>query len=139
MSIATSTKNGDDAIYSCKVNLIQRRHNLKLCHSVCRKIVDVKGVWYKQHLLSLCPVRDTNNSWLKHLETAPCNASSAFLNPRVQDIRPEVNDARVHFALNCASISCPPLRRTLFTGANLDSELDEVPSICTNTNPSENT
>lgn len=43
-----------------------------------------------------------------------------------QVIRPEVNDARVHFALNCASMSCPPLRRTLFTGDNLDHELDEV-------------
>lgn len=48
-----------------------------------------------------------------------------------QDIRPEVNDARVHFALNCASMSCPPLRRTLFTGTGLDAELNEVRSQAT--------
>ncbi|CAM9562603.1 unnamed protein product [Discosporangium mesarthrocarpum] len=47
-------------------------------------------------------------------------------------IRPEVRDARVHFALNCASVSCPPLRRSLYTGANLDSELDEVTSAAVN-------
>eukprot|EP00903_Cladosiphon_okamuranus_P013916 g12944.t1 len=41
-------------------------------------------------------------------------------------IRPDLNDARVHFALNCASMSCPPLRRKLFTGVDLNAELDEV-------------
>ncbi|CAM9783405.1 unnamed protein product [Choristocarpus tenellus] len=47
-------------------------------------------------------------------------------------IRPEVDDARVHFALNCASVSCPPLRRSLFTGPNLNAELDEVTGAAVN-------
>ncbi|CBJ26114.1 conserved unknown protein [Ectocarpus siliculosus] len=47
-------------------------------------------------------------------------------------IRPDLNDARVHFALNCASMSCPPLRRKLFTGPGLDAELDEVTSAAIN-------
>ncbi|CAM9129008.1 unnamed protein product [Hapterophycus canaliculatus] len=47
-------------------------------------------------------------------------------------IRPDLNDARVHFALNCASMSCPPLRRKLFTGQGLDAELDEVTSAAIN-------
>jgi len=34
-------------------------------------------------------------------------------------------DARVHFAVNCASISCPPLRNEAFVGSKLDAQLTE--------------
>jgi hypothetical protein len=34
-------------------------------------------------------------------------------------------DARVHFAVNCASVSCPPLRTEPFVGSRLDAQLDE--------------
>lgn len=34
-------------------------------------------------------------------------------------------DARVHFAVNCASVSCPALRKTLYSAANLDELLAE--------------
>lgn len=34
-----------------------------------------------------------------------------------------VGDPRVHFALNCASYSCPPLRREPFSGPQLDAQL----------------
>lgn len=34
-------------------------------------------------------------------------------------------DARVHFALVCASTSCPKLRREAYTGARLDTQLDD--------------
>lgn len=34
-------------------------------------------------------------------------------------------DARVHFAVNCASVGCPPLRRQIFTADNLDALLAE--------------
>ncbi len=40
-------------------------------------------------------------------------------------IRP-IGDERVHFALNCMSVSCPRLPRTPFTAAGLDRELDEA-------------
>ncbi|MFM1816339.1 MAG: hypothetical protein RLZ98_3034 [Pseudomonadota bacterium] len=39
-------------------------------------------------------------------------------------LRPIFKDPRVHYAVNCASIGCPNLRRQAFTGANLDAELD---------------
>lgn len=38
-------------------------------------------------------------------------------------IRP-MGDPRVHFALNCMSVSCPRLPRTAFTAEGLDRELD---------------
>jgi hypothetical protein len=34
-------------------------------------------------------------------------------------------DARVHFALVCASTSCPKLRREAYVGARLDAQLDD--------------
>jgi len=34
-------------------------------------------------------------------------------------------DARVHFAVNCASVGCPPLRRIPYTAANVDALLTE--------------
>lgn len=37
-------------------------------------------------------------------------------------------DARVHFAINCAAKSCPPLSSTAFTGANVESELERLTS-----------
>ncbi len=39
-------------------------------------------------------------------------------------LRPQFEDARVHFALNCASISCPPLADRPYRAATLDAQLD---------------
>lgn len=39
-------------------------------------------------------------------------------------IRRRFPDARVHFALNCASLGCPPLAREAFRGPRLDEQLD---------------
>lgn len=35
-------------------------------------------------------------------------------------------DARIHFAIVCASQSCPPLKSTLYRGETLDAQLDSV-------------
>ncbi len=39
-------------------------------------------------------------------------------------LRREFRDARVHFVLNCASVSCPPLPPRALTAATLDSTLE---------------
>jgi hypothetical protein len=39
-------------------------------------------------------------------------------------IRKEFHEPRIHFALVCAAVSCPPLRREAYTGARLDEQLD---------------
>lgn len=41
-------------------------------------------------------------------------------------IRPQFQDARVHFALNCTALSCPPLQKEPYRGAVLDRQLDMV-------------
>jgi len=39
-------------------------------------------------------------------------------------LRPIFKDARVHYAVNCASVGCPNLGTEAFTGAKLDAQLD---------------
>jgi hypothetical protein len=40
-------------------------------------------------------------------------------------LRPRFKDPRVHFAINCAAMSCPPLRTEPFRGDILSSQLDD--------------
>ncbi|GAB4494628.1 MAG: DUF547 domain-containing protein [Saprospiraceae bacterium] len=39
-------------------------------------------------------------------------------------IRPQFKDPRIHFAVNCAAKSCPPLWNRAYTAENLDSALE---------------
>ncbi len=41
-------------------------------------------------------------------------------------LRKKYNDPRIHFALVCASISCPKLQRDAYTGASLNTQLDNA-------------
>lgn len=41
-------------------------------------------------------------------------------------IRPQFQDARIHFALNCAAQSCPPLFNRAFRGKTLNTDLDAL-------------
>ena len=40
-------------------------------------------------------------------------------------IREGFHDPRIHFAINCAARSCPPIRSEAYTGANVDAQLDD--------------
>jgi Protein of unknown function, DUF547 len=41
-------------------------------------------------------------------------------------IRPLFKDPRIHFAVNCASVSCPPLAPEAFVGERLDAQLESA-------------
>lgn len=41
-------------------------------------------------------------------------------------LRPQFKDPRVHFAINCAAKSCPPLYREAFVGQQLNTQLDDA-------------
>ena len=41
-------------------------------------------------------------------------------------LRPFFRDPRIHFALNCASVSCAPLPARAFAGEGLDGQLEDV-------------
>lgn len=40
-------------------------------------------------------------------------------------IRPDYNEPRIHFAINCASRGCPPLRAEAFVAPRLEAQLEE--------------
>lgn len=48
---------------------------------------------------------------------------SVTLNAIEHEILRPMGDARIHAAVNCASVGCPPLHGRAFTAANLDAEL----------------
>ena len=50
-------------------------------------------------------------------------------------IRPVFNEPRIHFALNCASDSCPPLHDKAFTAENLDATLTLLTKNFVNNDP----
>lgn len=43
-------------------------------------------------------------------------------------LRPRFKDARIHFAVNCAARSCPPISNHAWTAANLESTLEQKAS-----------
>ncbi|MEM6354117.1 MAG: DUF547 domain-containing protein [Pseudomonadota bacterium] len=47
-------------------------------------------------------------------------------------LRPIWQDPRIHYGVNCASIGCPDLRAGAYTGANVDSALDEAARVYVN-------
>lgn len=53
-------------------------------------------------------------------------------------LRKEFEEPRIHFAVNCASISCPVLRAEAYTADEVDRQLDEQTRIFLN-DPSRNT
>jgi len=59
-------------------------------------------------------------------ELVSVNGTSMTLNSIEHDIiRRVFRDPRVHFALVCAAMSCPPLRREPYRGATIDEQLDD--------------
>jgi len=47
-------------------------------------------------------------------------------------IRPRFEDARIHVALNCGALSCPPLALKAFEVATLDADLDQLAKVTVN-------
>lgn len=59
-------------------------------------------------------------------ERVPFGASLLSLDEvEHEKIRKGFGDARIHFAINCAARSCPPIRPEAYTGQKLDSQLDD--------------
>jgi Protein of unknown function, DUF547 len=53
-------------------------------------------------------------------------------------IRPTFREPRIHFALVCAAIGCPPLRSEAYTGARLEAQLEEQTRMFLTRTPAKN-
>ena len=53
-------------------------------------------------------------------------------------IRPTYKEPRIHFALVCAAMGCPPLRSEAYTGAKLNTQLEDQGAIFIAKSPAKN-
>jgi len=95
--------------------------------------VNAYNAWTIKLILSAYPGIDSikdlsglfKSAWEK--EIAHIDGKVVTLDHIEHDIlRPKFKDPRVHFAINCASKSCPPLISEPYTGAVLEQQLDAV-------------
>jgi len=76
-------------------------------------------------------IRDISTDILTRLnvfkkDTVPVKSGMISLNDVENDrIRAGFHDPRIHFAINCAAQSCPPIRSEPYTGARIDEQLDD--------------
>ncbi len=69
-------------------------------------------------------IKDITGVW--RLRKHPINQKEKTLNEIEHDVlRVDFDEPRLHAAIVCAAISCPPLRNKAFTGENLDEQLDD--------------
>ena len=69
-------------------------------------------------------IKDITGVW--RLRRHPINQTAKTLNNIEHDVlRVDFDEPRLHAAIVCAAISCPPLRNEAFDGENLDAQLDE--------------
>jgi hypothetical protein len=95
--------------------------------------INAYNAWTIKLILSAYPELDSIKD-LGGLFSSPWKKSIVKLNNSVvtldhieHDIlRPRFKDPRIHFAINCASISCPPLLNEPYEGTELNRQLNQV-------------
>jgi hypothetical protein len=77
-------------------------------------------------------IRDISTDWIAHLsvfkklKSVQTRTGPLTLDEVENDkIRDPFKDPRIHFAINCAAKSCPPIRTEPYVGAQLSLQLDE--------------
>ncbi|HXO39897.1 MAG TPA: DUF547 domain-containing protein [Thermoanaerobaculia bacterium] len=76
-------------------------------------------------------IRDISTDWVTRLnvfkkDTVPIKGGMTSLD-EIENarIRQGYKDPRIHFAINCAAVSCPPIRTEAFVGARVGEQLDD--------------
>ncbi|MGE3166355.1 MAG: DUF547 domain-containing protein [Planctomycetota bacterium] len=72
-------------------------------------------------------IRDLADPWKQEIcRVAGERVSLDFIEHQVLRVPELLGDPRVHFAVNCASISCPPLQGEAFVGARVEQQLEHA-------------
>jgi len=78
-----------------------------------------------EHYPNLKSIKDIKNPWkTKRFKVGGETLSLDDIEHGL--LRPIFKDPRIHFAVNCAAIGCPPLANFAFTGGELESQLNKV-------------
>ena len=69
-------------------------------------------------------IKDIDGAWTKGLVSV--GSKELSLGGIENGILRKMNEPRIHFAINCASISCPKLMNEAFTAAKINEQLDRA-------------
>ncbi len=91
--------------------------------------VNAYNAWILHEALGKYPTKSVKDALFtfftsKRIQVA--GAQTSFSALEKETIRSKFNDPRVHFALNCASRSCPPLQGDAFRGDKLDAQFEKL-------------
>ena len=81
-------------------------------------------------------IKDINDPW--GVEFIDIGDNNYSLSDIEHEILRKMNEPRIHFAINCASYSCPNLLNQAYTAEHLDAQLEEASSRFIN-DPAKNT
>jgi hypothetical protein len=69
-------------------------------------------------------IKDISGAWTKGI--VPVGGTDLSLGGIENGILRKMDDPRIHFAINCASISCPKLLDEAYTAAKINEQLDQA-------------
>ncbi len=84
-------------------------------------VYNAYSIKYIMNFYPLASIKDTTKPWSTVF--FEINGEEMSLGKVEHEILRKFGDARIHFAINCASSSCPPIANVPYTGDNLDKLL----------------
>ena len=91
--------------------------------------INAYNAWILNEALGKYPtksVKDTLFTFFTGKRIKVAGSQTSFNALEKETIRSKFGDPRIHFALNCASKSCPPLLAGAFRGGSLDSQMETL-------------
>ena len=91
--------------------------------------INAYNAWILNEALGKYPtksVKDTFFTFFTGKRIKVAGQQTSFNSLEKETIRSKFGDPRVHFALNCASKSCPPLQPGVFRGSSLESQMETL-------------
>ena len=91
--------------------------------------INAYNAWILHEALGKYPtksVKDTFFTFFTGKRIKVAGEQTSFNQLEKETIRSKFGDPRVHFALNCASKSCPPLQSGVFRGSGLESQMETL-------------
>jgi len=80
-------------------------------------------------------IKDINGPWTRGI--VPIGENNLSLGGIENGVLRKMEEPRIHFAINCASISCPKLLNEAYTAAKINEQLDKAASDFINGNKNE--
>lgn len=111
-----------DGIAKGNVSAMEKRQQLAF-------YLNAYNAWILHEALGKYPTKSVKDTFFtfftgKHIKVA--GQETSFNALEKETIRSKFSEPRVHFALNCASRSCPPLNREAFSAGKLEEQFEKL-------------